>query len=172
MSGVKNIKVSLKVNKLDNFSHSFSLKHVFFSIHKNFYVIRDKFTFILFKPRKHQTIAHLNITKIPHFDQIQEAVLKAKDLFSCVLENTLRIDNITFTHCLRKPVNLPLLYNKFSPNYTLKYNNDLFPGLFYKSIKGTAVIFHTGNINILGCKSLTEIKEIILTLEKWIASIT
>ena len=40
----------------------------------------------------------------------------------------------------------------------IKYNNQKFPGLFITFERGTAIIFHSGKIVIVGCKTTKHIK--------------
>jgi len=48
----------------------------------------------------------------------------------------------------------------------VKYNNQKFPGLFIKYKKGTALVFFSGKVVIVGCKNQTEIKEIAFLLSE------
>ena len=166
MSLIKNIKVSVKIDKLDYFGLKDSLKHI--QCHNNFYVLKDRYTYVLFKPKIGKTISHLNITKIVGFDYIIPAIQLAKTIFKGeILYNTVKIDNITATHYLNETINLSELYEKYNDTFNLHYNNDVFPGLSWKSGKGTAIIFHSGNVNIVGVKSVQEIVKIIDQLWTW-----
>jgi len=138
-------------------------------VHNNFYVVKDKFTFIIFKPKINESISHVNITKISTFEKIYEAIYLAEELFQGeILLDTLKIDNITATYSFKQFIDLSNLYDTLHKEYTFQYNNDVFPGLHWKSVKGTAIIFHTGNINIVGCKSVEEIEHIIDQIKQWI----
>lgn len=166
MYSIKNIKLSVKLNFHSFLTLTESLKHI--TKFNNYIVLKDKFTFILFKPRNHSTISHLNITKVKSFSCISEACDLAEEIFKGqILRETLQIDNITATHYLNTIVDLRQLYSKYSQHFTLRYNNDVFPGLHWKSEKGTAIIFHTGNVIIVGCKKEQEISVIVNQVRKW-----
>ena len=118
-------------------------------------VVKSKYTYIIFKTNKNSE-NHINITKIPSVDQVFEAIELIKELTYClVLSQT--IDNIIATTNTFKQLNLKdiVLKKKFQ---TIKYNNEKFPGLFIKFDKGTAIIFHSGKIVIVGSKSIEDIE--------------
>lgn len=175
MSGLKNIKVSLKLDNFDYFLQLASLKKRYPStvfVHNNFFVLKDKYTVILFKPKRSTNVSHVNITKVKNFEDIGDIKPFLFNLFNCFfVPNSLKIDNLTFIHYLRNEVNLSLLYNTFHKSFTFKYNNAIFPGLHYKGEKGAAIIFHTGKVVIVGCRTLQEISELIKTIEGWIVII-
>ena len=168
MFQIRNIKISLKLDCLDYSLLKGFLKNV--SVYNNFLVLKDKYTYILFKPKDKESISHLNITKIPNFSAINESVENGIEFFGGkIIPDSIKIDNITATHYLNRPVSLSKLYSEFSSKVKLGYNNDVFPGLHYKTSQGTAVIFHSGKIIIVGCKTEEQILKIIKTVEKWIA---
>jgi transcription initiation factor TFIID TATA-box-binding protein len=72
------------------------------------------------------------------------------------------IDNIIATTNLNRKLNLVDISSrkKFT---NIKYNNEKFPGLFVKFNIGTAIIFHSGKIVIVGSKSIENI-ECVLNL--------
>lgn len=168
MYDIKNIKISIKIENLHFIDTS--LKNIIY--YNNFFVLKDKYSYIVFKPKKKTSISHVNITKIECFSKIPEAVKMLSMFFSGkILYNTLLIDNITATFYLPNNISLPKLYSTYNKYYKMKYNNDIFPGLQFQSEeKGTAIIFHNGKVNIVGCISRFQIEQIISTLEKWNAS--
>ena len=169
MCRIRNIKISIKVANSNYYSIIHSLKHL--SIYNNFVVLKRKHTFILFKPKFGATISHLNITKIKNFSQIKKAIKEAnKLLLGQLILSTLTIDNITATHYLHKPVDLSQFYEVYSYTNLITFANDIFPGLHFKTPIGTAIIFHTGKIIIVGCKSVKQIKKIIKIVKKWIVN--
>jgi TATA-box binding protein (TBP) (component of TFIID and TFIIIB) len=40
----------------------------------------------------------------------------------------------------------------------MKYNNEKFPGLFVKFKEGTAILFHSGKVVLVGCKNEENLK--------------
>lgn len=172
MNGLKNIKISVKLLNFDYVNRIQFLKHRYskakFTVHDNFMVLKEIFTYILFKPKNNEAVCHLNITKIPSFDSIQKSIHFATRLFHCTYNpHSIRIDNMTYLHYLNNNVNLPLLYDTFHSNFRLKYNNSVFPGLNFKNDIGSAIIFHTGIVIIVGCKTINQVYNIISIVEKW-----
>lgn len=168
MYDIKNIKISIKIDNL-HFVDTSIKKVVYYN---NFFVLKDKYSFIVFKPRKKSSISHVNITKIECFSKIPQAIKMLKMFFTGqILYHTFLIDNITATYYLNNNISLSKLYSKYNKKYQMKYNNDIFPGLQFKSkVKGTAIIFHNGKVNIVGCISRYQIEQIISTLKEWNAS--
>ena len=160
---IANVKISVKISKLplDIVMNKLNCINMPFQLHNNFLVVKSKFTFIIFKP-KFECITHtnhVNITKIPNLSCINDAVKEIERLMNCETFN-LTVDNISATS--KHPMKLNLLQividNKFG---YIKYNNQAFPGLFLKFRSGTAIIFHSGKLNIVGCKSEEDVKWIL-----------
>lgn len=154
---IANVKVSIKTSQLfldTVYKHLFE-KGLVCQNFNNFLVVKSKYTYIIFKTNKNNE-NHINITKIPSIELISEAIQIIKDLTLCfVISQT--IDNIIATTNTNKRLNLKeiILNNKF---HKVKYNNEKFPGLFIKFDRGTAIIFHSGKIVIVGLKSVKEIE--------------
>ena len=59
--------------------------------------------------------------------------------------------------------------------YKVNYNSQKFPGLFVKflgcPIKGTLIIFKSGNINYVGIRSTRSFIEVDNWLNKWIKNV-
>lgn len=167
MYEIKNIKLSVKIDNLNFSQVKESLKES--SNKKNFIVVKDIYTYILFKPRLNETVCHLNITKVPSFCEIDLSIHVCEQIFQKqVLYNTLRIDNITCVQYLNKILSLPILYKQLSKNNILKYNSDIFPGLIWRAQVGTAIIFHSGKVVIVGCNEVCQIETITKQIEDWI----
>ena len=165
---IRNIKVSVKVRALvlDNALSRLINKGIKTKVFSNFITFKTKhYTFVLFKSgQKKQT--HVNITQIPKFSSIAKAITSLRRLLHCkVLSHT--VDNIIATSDLKRTVSLKRLIQEKKFQRT-KYNNEIFPGLFIKFWNGTVIVFHTGKIVIVGCKSKKSIKWI---LQKLIAHI-
>lgn len=148
---IANVKISVKILSTPLDIVSKKLKECQVTHHNNFIVVRSKYTFIIFKPKLKSETNHINITKIPHLNLIKDAIDEIEGLLRC---NTfdLVVDNISATSTFPCKLDLVKLVNekKFDQ---IKYNNQAFPGLFLKFEFGTAIIFHSGKINIVGCKS-------------------
>lgn len=165
---IRNIKVSVKVKALvlDNALKRLINKGIQAKVFSNFITFKTKhYTFVIFKSgQKNQN--HVNITQIPNFSSITKAIASLIKLLHCqVLSHT--VDNIIATSDLKRRVSLKGVIQKKNFKKT-KYNNEIFPGLFIKFWNGTVIIFHTGKIVIVGCKSKKSIKWI---LQKLLANI-
>ena len=158
---VANVKVSLKTSKifLDNVCEIAKEKKLYCKNYKNFIVIKSTFTYIIFKSKDEQSESHVNITKIPNTNNILEAILTIQSLIPCTIISY-KIDNIIATTSLKKKINLETI-SKSGKFKNLKYNNEKFPGLFIRFSLGTVIIFHSGKIVIVGCKSEDSIKCLI-----------
>jgi TATA-box binding protein (TBP) (component of TFIID and TFIIIB) len=157
---IANVKVSLKTSEisLDIVYNCLKLKNLNCKHFTNFLVIKNKYTYIIFKTNKVKE-NHINITKIPSIDCIPEAINIIKTLTQCFVK-TEKIDNIIATTYVDRKLNLNDIVNekKFAQ---IKYNNEKFPGLFLKFKKGTAILFHSGKIVIVGSKSERDIECLI-----------
>ena len=112
---------------------------------------------------------HVNVTGVPCLADIE----KQLDRF-CILLNLNRndisqviVDNITAViHPISSTrVNLFQLINFIrSNNYDevkgLKYNNQIFPGLFIKTLSGTIIWFNSNAISCVGSKCMQDVEEL------------
>lgn len=150
---IRNVKVSLKTSAI-------ALNNVLGLLcnvknYKNFVVLKNKYTYTIFKTNSSNE-NHINITKIPTLEKVSNAIDHLKQLIDFSV-NSVKIDNIIAT--LKTGVQIDLVSvceNKLFDN--MKFNSETFPGLFVKFEKGTAIIFHSGNIVLLGLKNLSELK--------------
>ena len=158
---IANVKVSVKVCKLplDIVSKKLQTNHFIVTLHNNFLVAKSRFTFIIFKANIRSITNHINITKIPNLYSISDAITELETVLNCKSFG-LTVDNISAT--CNFPHKLDLIHvveeKKFSQ---IKYNNQVFPGLFLKFPIGTAILFHSGKINIVGCKSEKDLEWIL-----------
>lgn len=155
---IANVKVSIKTTLLflDIVFKKCSDNNVYCKNYKNFLVLKDIYTFIIFKNNKNNE-NHINITKIPSLDLVQHAISTITQLTDCtVISHT--IDNIIASTFVKSHIDLQALSTLF-PN--VKYNNEKFPGLFIKFKKGTAILFHSGKIVIVGSKTEEDIQCLI-----------
>jgi TATA-box binding protein (TBP) (component of TFIID and TFIIIB) len=145
---ITNVKVSLKTSPiiLDNVrSKNDYIKH-----YKNYLVLKSKYTYVIFKTNKNSE-NHVNITKIPSIETIDDAISCLKLIVDFkVLSVT--VDNIIATLKCFKYIDLVSVCEKKLFNQ-IKYNNETFPGLFVITDIGTAILFHKGNIVLVGCKN-------------------
>ena len=145
---ITNVKVSIKTSEiiLDNVVYD----ETCMKRYKNFLVIKSQYTYIIFKTNKKKNVTHINITKIPSISDINNSILFLKTIIDFEVYNT-TVDNIiaTFKHfdCL----NLWTICEK-ELFKCIKYNNESFPGLFVSTDQGTAILFSTGSIILVGCK--------------------
>lgn len=164
MFRIRNIKISLKVKPLvlNNALKRLEKKSVTVKTYSNFISFKaNTYTYVLFKKGKTKQ-THINITQIPSLDLVKTAInIIVRLLKCCVLNYT--IDNIIATSDLHKCVCLMDVVIKKSFE-RIKYNNEIFPGLFIKFINGTVIVFHTGKIVIVGCKNKESIKWILETV--------
>jgi len=132
----------------------------------NYIVIQSKYTYIIFKPKCRDGMNHVNITKIPHFGEIENAKMHLCDLLKLEIFSAPVIDNITVSTKFENnctPSNLILL---FSNTCRITFNQETFPGVFLKFSYGTAIVFHTGRCILIGCKTIENIEQILITMKK------
>ena len=157
MFEIKNIKFSLKIRNisLNSVLDELRISKIFFEIKGNYIIIKDNYVYILFKS-KNFVLNHVNITKIPSIIEINYSVsnLKHKILRNLPIKIIQeQIDNLTATCNIGKEIDQLRLLLKNKGNYSIKFNKEKFPGLFIKAPLGTFIVFHTGKVNVVGCKS-------------------
>lgn len=155
---IANVKVSIKTKQLSldivlKICHE---KELYCNNYKNFLVVKNVYTYIIFKKNKNDE-NHINITKIPTLDLVSDAIALIQQLTNCFVISK-SIDNIIASTCVKKLLDLKEVSKLFS---NVKYNNEKFPGLFIKFKIGTAIIFHSGKIVIVGAKTEENIKCLI-----------
>lgn len=164
MFRIRNIKISLKVKPivLNNAIIKLQNKGIIVNTYSNFLTFKaDNYTYVVFK-KGHTKHTHINITQIPSIKSIRRAIEIVKKCLECKVINY-KTDNIIATSDLRKPICLIDIINKKCFE-KIKYNNEIFPGLFIKFSTGTVIIFHSGKIVIVGCKNQKSIQWIIETV--------
>lgn len=157
MYKIANVKVSLKTSPLflDTVYSSLVAQNIVCKQYNNFLVVKSAFTYIIFKTNKNCE-NHINITKIPTVKNIVDAVTLLQILTNCQVTSQ-KIDNIIATTKHKSKLCLRDIIEK-KAFHTIKYNNEKFPGLFLKFEEGTAILFHSGKIVIVGCKSIENIE--------------
>lgn len=159
---ITNVKISVKIQAkpLDIVQKVLEAKNILCKTHNNFLVAKSEYTFIIFKSKFGDGANnHINITKIPNLSFIPHVILLTETLLECRTFQH-RIDNISATSNSPQRLNLVKLVEK-KKFKNIKYNNQTFPGLFLSFNTGTAILFHSGKINIVGCKSEANLKCIL-----------
>jgi hypothetical protein len=162
MSTITNIKISLKVLPicLDTVCSIAKKCDLAFKRYNNFIVLRNEFTYIIFKNKKGCN-THINITKLRCFSDIERCQdFLNRDILcmfkSCVIQQ--KIDNITASYDLKKNVDILKTIEKFINLCEVRYNNEKFPGVFLKHSLGTIIVFHSGKTILIGSKNLNSLK--------------
>ena len=117
---------------------------------------------------------HVNVTNIRSKKEIPAVIDNLRNLGINAVSDTTSIDNVTGLMTVNK-INIGDVIKNFtdkradvsktldakfggSHELSIHYNNERFPGLFIKFYRdsskiGTSIIFHTGKIVVVGCKS-------------------
>lgn len=164
MFKITNIKLSLKLQSisLDSVENVCEEKKIFFTKFSNFLVIKTKYTFVLFKENAQQ-VNHVNITKVPSFSEIDDSINFFFEILN-IGAKTIKhqtVDNITANFSLNKTINLTKFAELYKEEYFITYKNETFSGLSIRFLHGTALLFHTGSVVVVGCKTIDNIKWIV-----------
>lgn len=154
---VSNFKVSIKSSclSLDNVSAVIERQGRTVKNFYNFITFEYIYSFIVFKQNKFKE-NHINITKIRTRDEIASALLLLEQIIGKRVDN-ITVDNIIATSEAKTSLDLHELALKDFKAKT-KYNSEKFPGLFVKYPYGTAILFHSGKLVLVGCKSEKKIE--------------
>lgn len=159
---ITNIKISLKTSFLclDTVVSILQEKAIAHKRYSNFIVIRDLYTYIIFKQGCNGR-NHVNITKLKVLADIDLSIKHlCSVLLTChIVEYKRVIDNITASINLERQFNL-LEITKIFPGHC-SYNTEKFPGLFLKFNCGTIILFHTGKCILIGAKTESDIQCLI-----------
>ena len=148
---IHNVKISIKL-KQGRFNFLNSYKQ------RNFVVIRDTYTYVIFKPNK-EGVHHINITKVPSLEQVDSSVRQLK---SMIIEGELGqpcVDNLTATLNLQQTLKLSHLYTSMRRDFNLWFNAFVFPALFWRQACGTLYIFASGKVNLVGFKTPDQLED-------------
>ena len=172
---ISNYKFSVKIQNLLWKKTLEVLKKCFFQSLKqygNFLVFKDNFCFTLFQPAKKTGLSHLNVTHLKDKSDILKVAQKIRR-YICgeLLLSTLKIDNITASSHINREIDLYLFYLQNSDRFTILYKKEKFPGCFIKTASGTALLFHTGKVIVVGCKTAKQIECLLekISASTWIA---
>lgn len=159
MVQIRNVKVSvsIKYSPLSNAINSLKQLGITFKQFPNFISFNNKFTFIYFKEKSigDKKVNHINVTKLKSLCDVIEVKQIILDLFNCEIIKS-KIDNIIATADINHKLDLRTLIseNKF---VNIKYNFEQFPGLFVKFPSGTAIVFHSGKVVLVGFKDIRDL---------------
>jgi len=176
---ISNVKLSAKIPEkpLHKIKQNCIDQSIAFSTHNNFIVFRSSnFTYIIFKKNllkncdeNSEVRQHTNIT-VRNISDIQEAITLMKKILQ--LDDNVyvpfKIDNLTATASICKQVDVQTFLNKTKHiSKQISFNPEKFPAIFIKHSNGTVLLFKSGVMNILGCKSMKELTE----THSWICEI-
>ena len=158
MNFVKNVKLSVKYSSSKHVTHFLEVaksRSVKTRKVRNILVLKDKLTLILFV--RSNNSYHLNITGIKDLHLVNDAIIWLENTYCNKSEFSLlsyNIDNITSSFDTFRHIPLDNLANVVS---NCSYNPERFHALYSKSRDGMVIVFQTGKVNIVGCKSLKNI---------------
>jgi hypothetical protein len=162
MFEIKNVKISLKIDgiSLNTVLKQLEINNILYERKNNYIIIKHRYIYVIFIPKSKQ-INHVNITKIPILEKINDSITTfCQNIFSNLSINVKKvcIDNLTSTFKLNHALILSDIIKDNRDIYNLNYNNEKFPGLFIKFGEGTLILFYTGNVIAVGCKNEQNLK--------------
>ena len=151
---LSNVKVSCKIPEvsLDFVEERCKLKSLPCKRYSNFVVVRNKFTFVLFKKSdsKPSSRQHCNITKIASLADVEDSITALSDLIYKRKESiSWCVDNLTASADLKRHVNLSE-FVLFRPNW--HYNSEQFPGAFLSKNDINIILFSSGKVSSIHIK--------------------
>ena len=182
---ISNCKLSIKIpdTRIEALAEK-CLKNQFdFKLYGNFIVLKvpsvsskSLYTFTVFKKSMlkqcdlETSTQHTNATRIllhEKEDCIQTLQWLLECEKSCILHY--QIDNLTATCSLGRKISIQhFLVRNSNLQKVVAYNSEKFQGCFFTFKKSKAVLFRSGIVNILACKSINEVEEVY----SWINQIT
>ena len=167
MECIKNVKISA-IFKSDKPVLSFfdiaETRKVSCKQKRNIIVIKDFYTITIFQKPKNKY--HINVTKIKSLTCINKVIdwlIHTYCNTHCFQLVTYKIDNITASFDFKQYICLQYLANTIKNS---RYNPERFHALYIKTSNGTAIIFQSGKINILGCSSLESVSSLWTSVQK------
>ena len=158
MNFIKNVKLSVKYSSTKNVNHFLevaSSRSVKSNKVRNILVLKDKLTIILFV--RADNSYHLNITGIKDLYMVNDAIIWLENTYcnkSDFILLSYNIDNITSSFNTFRHIPLDKLANILN---NCSYNPERFHALYFKTSHGMVIVFQTGKVNIVGCKTLKNI---------------
>ena len=167
MDFVKNVKISVIFASKQPIKWFFDIanaRNVYCAQKRNIFSINDIYSITIFQ--KLQNKYHLNVTRIKSLNDISE-VIKWLIKTYCDKNNfqiiSYRLDNSTAAFDIKQHISLHTLANSIKHS---SYNPERFYAVYLKNNKGTIIVFQSGKINILGCKSLENILSLWRFIQK------
>jgi TATA-box binding protein (TBP) (component of TFIID and TFIIIB) len=168
---INNIKYSFKIKK-----YSLLAKHCWCQnnnikskskskknkAHLNFCVIKDKYTYVIFKS------GHINVCKVKSFSEINKSLKHFFELTKIKetnLQTTYTVENICCNGKLASPNDFCLYQfhkiltstiEKKNPDFYIRFNTHIFPALYItnNNIKGKILVFSSAKFVIVGGDNL------------------
>ena len=151
---LSNVKISCKIPEvsLDFVEERCKEKHWICKRYSNFLVVRNQFTFVLFKKSDsfcrswNSNSQHCNITKIPSLAAIEDSLTALSELIYKRKRyiKSVTIDNLTASGDLKRQVNLRDFVLSH-PDW--HYNSEQFPGSFHTKNKINIILFASGKVS-------------------------
>ena len=136
---------------------------------RNIFIIKNLFSITIFKNPNERY--QLNVTGIKSIKLVPDVI---KWIFSIYCSEytfellCCKIDNITACFNLGYTISLSNLALQLTSS---KYNPERFHAVYFKNDKGTAVIFSSGKINIVGAKSELDVMSLWRILQSTIRAV-
>lgn len=161
---ISNIKCSCIIEVSDKWK--FEIKQLcdknklLFKERGNIVVIKPSFSICIIEKKKTcegKKYLHINVTGNRNFKVLKSNLdFMFKTLVHPLWKvYSIAIDNICATFKFESKINLRLLHSVLKVS-TLNFER--FPAVFYKKYNGTFLIFESGKVNILGCKTIKDIQ--------------
>ena len=169
MECIKNVKISSifkSVKPVLCFFNIAKTRKVSCEQKRNIIVIKDFYTITIFQKPKNEY--HINVTRIKSLSCINKVIDWLINTYCnthCFQLVKYQIDNITASFDLKQHICLQYLANSIK-NST--YNPERFHALYIKTSNGTAIIFQSGKVNILGCSSIESVSSLWTLVQKQI----
>lgn len=160
MIEVRNIKISVTTGpiSLNNVIKCLDQCNISYKGFANFVSFNYQFSFVVFKTSSNN-LNHINVSRVKSKKEIKVVENILLSVFLVPI-HSIKVDNIVSTSNIGRELNLfEIVRKQIFPN--LKYNPEQFPGLFVKFNKGTTILFHSGKIVIVGCKSYDDLKWVV-----------
>ena len=134
----------------------------------NFYVVKERYTYMIFEKR-----GFINIANIKSWEDLANVLPSFEKSFSIktvkLASSMLKVDNITASGVFPARINLVGLNDHFSkappsaqfPKAIYQYSRNRFPAAFIKTRQcGTVILHATGRYCIVGAKDLADLENI------------
>jgi len=166
MFTIRNIKISIKILpiSLNTIKEHLTFNSIEFQEKSNYLIYTQKYMFLFYK-HKEGILKHINVTKIPTFEDIEHCLNNLTKTIPILKTLSHTIDNISSNYTYPNTINIQSLISKAKDLYQISYNRERFPGLFIKYSFGTLILFHTGKIICVGTKNIDSLQIIFESLK-------